>query len=183
MTSVSPMVAGWPHSVPAPVLAVHAGNPISAVAATGRTTQAEFANCTTANALPVLGSVNLNMVPASPSMFRFPDPKTGNAFAVVQFANSAWVVLPVAATADIGFPACTASTGAGTECGQPATIGDTLVIYLTGLGLATPNGSPTGTPLPTGQNPPLSGSPLYETPTLPTVTIGGIPSTVLFSGL
>jgi uncharacterized protein (TIGR03437 family) len=116
-------------------------------------------------------------------MFRFTDPKTGNAFAVVQFANSAWVVLPVAATADIGFPACTASTGAGTECGQPATIGDTLVIYLTGLGLATPNGSPTGTPLPTGQNPPLSGSPLYETPTLPTVTIGGIPATVLFSGL
>ena len=147
--------------------------------------------------LPTSGTVNvqlttssalypnytLNMVPASPSMFRFTDPKTGNAFAVVQFANSAWVVLPVAATADIGFPACTASTGAGTECGQPATIGDTLVIYLTGLGLATPNGSPTGTPLPTGQNPPLSGSPLYETPTLPTVTIGGIPATVLFSGL
>src|ERR1017187_4180665 len=40
-----------------------------------------------------------------------------------------------------------------------------------------------GTPLPTGQNPPLSGIPLYETPTLPTVTIGGIPATVLFSGL
>jgi uncharacterized protein (TIGR03437 family) len=125
----------------------------------------------------------LNMVPASPSMFRFTDPKTGNAFAVVQFANSAWVVLPAAATADIGFPACTASTGAATECGQPAAIGDTLVIYLTGLGLATPNGSPTGTPLPTGQNPPVSGNPLYETPTLPAVTIGGIPATVLFSGL
>ena len=147
--------------------------------------------------LPTSGTVNvqlttssalypnykLNMVPASPSMFRFTDPKTSNAFAVVQFANSAWVVLPVAATADIGFPACTAGTSAATECGQPATIGDTLVIYLTGLGLATPNGSPTGTPLPTGQNPPLSGNPLYETPTLPTVTIGGIPATVLFSGL
>src|ERR1035441_9943500 len=105
MTSVSPMVAGWPHSVPAPVLAVHAGNPISAVAATGRTTQAEFANCTTANALPVLGSGNRNMLGLAGTMFRFTDPKTGNAFAVVQFANSAWVVLPVAATGPNGFPA------------------------------------------------------------------------------
>jgi uncharacterized protein (TIGR03437 family) len=147
--------------------------------------------------LPTSGTVNvqlttsssnypnytLNMVPASPSMFRFTDPKTSNAFAVVQFAGSAWVVLPATATADIGFPSCTASTSAATECGQPANIGDTLVIYLTGLGLATPNGSPTGTPLPTGQNPPASGNPLYETPTMPMVTIGGIQATVLFSGL
>jgi uncharacterized protein (TIGR03437 family) len=147
--------------------------------------------------LPTSGTVNvqlttsssnypnytLNMVPASPSMFRFTDPKTSNAFAVVQFAGSAWVVLPATATADIGFPSCTASTSAATECGQPANIGDTLVIYLTGLGLATPNGSPTGTPLPTGQNPPANGSPLYETPTQPMVTIGGIQATVLFSGL
>ena len=147
--------------------------------------------------LPTSGTVNvqlttsssnypnytLNMVPASPSMFRFTDPKNNNQFAIAQFANSAWLVLPVAATADIGFPACSANSSAATECGQPANIGDILVIYLTGLGLATPNGSPTGTPLPTGQNPPLSGSPLYETPTMPTVTIGGIPATVLFSGL
>jgi uncharacterized protein (TIGR03437 family) len=147
--------------------------------------------------LPTSGTVNvqlttssadypnytLNMVPASPSMFRFTDPKTSNQFAIAQFAGTAWVVLPVAATANIGFPACSATTSAATECGQPANIGDILVIYLTGLGLATPNGNPTGTPLPTGQNPPLSGSPLYETPTLPTVTIGGVPAKVLFSGL
>ena len=147
--------------------------------------------------LPTSGTVNvqlttsssdyanytLNMVPASPSMFRFTDSKTSDQFAIAQFANTAWVVLPVAATADIGLPACTATTSAATECGQPANIGDTLVIYLTGLGLATPNGNPTGTPLPTGQNPPVSGSPLYETPTLPTVTIGGVPAKVLFSGL
>src|ERR1039458_6073625 len=69
MTSVSPMVAGWPHSVSAPVLKVHAGNPISAVAATGRTTQAVFANCTTANALLVLGSVNRNMLGLAGTIF------------------------------------------------------------------------------------------------------------------
>ena len=58
-----------------------------------------------------------------------------------------------------------------------------LVIYLTGLGKATVNGSPTGATLPSGQNPPVSGSPLYETPTLPSVTIGGTAATVAFSGL
>lgn len=147
--------------------------------------------------LPTTGTVNvqlttsssdyanytLNMVPASPGIFRFTDPKTSDQYAIVQFANSAWVDLPVTTTADIGFPACTASTSALVECGEPANIGDYLVIYLTGLGVATVNGSPTGAILPNGQNPPLSGSPLYETPTLPTVTIGGVPATPIFSGL
>jgi uncharacterized protein (TIGR03437 family) len=150
--------------------------------------------------LPTTGTVNvqlttssanypnytLNMVPASPSMFRFTDPKTTNSFAIVQFLNTAWVVLPTAAATDIGFPVCAAGTNVATECGQPANIGDYLVIYLTGLGLATPNGDPKGTPLPSGQNPPASGSPLYETPVKPTVSIGGITlssSQVLFSGL
>lgn len=128
-------------------------------------------------------SYTLTMAPASPSMFRFTDPKTSNAYAIVQFANSAWVVLPTAATTDIGFPVCAAGVSALIECGEPANIGDVLVIYLTGLGLATVNGSPTGATLPSGQNPPVSGSPLYETPTLPTVTIGGVPATVAFSGL
>lgn len=147
--------------------------------------------------LPTSGTVNvqlttssanypnytLNMVPASPSMFRFTDPKTSNAYAIVQFSNSAWVVLPTAAATNIGFPVCAASTDALTECGQPANIGDYIVIYLTGLGLATPNGDPKGTPLPSGQNPPVSGNPLYETPTLPTVTIGGVPTIPAYSGL
>ncbi len=125
----------------------------------------------------------LNMVPAIPSMFRFTDPKTSNAYPIVQFLNSAWVLLPTVAATNIGFPACTASTALATECGQPANIGDYLTIYTTGLGLATPNGDPNGKPLPTGQAAPASGSPLYETPTMPTVSIGGVPATVLFSGL
>jgi uncharacterized protein (TIGR03437 family) len=150
--------------------------------------------------LPTTGTVNvqlttsstnyadytLNMVPASPSMFRFTDPKNGNAYAIVQFVNSAWLVLPVAATADIGLSACTAATSAATECGQPANIGDILVIYLTGLGLATPGGSPTGKPLATGQIPPANGNPTYQTPTLPTVSIGEVTlsaSQILYSGL
>jgi uncharacterized protein (TIGR03437 family) len=52
---------------------------------------------------------------------------------------------------------------------------------MTGLGIATPNGDLNGKPLATGQIPPVDGSVLYETPTLPTVTIGGVPVNVLYS--
>jgi uncharacterized protein (TIGR03437 family) len=128
-------------------------------------------------------SFTLNMVPASPGLYRFTDPKTTTQYVIAQFANTAWLVLPASTTSALGLPACSATSTAATECGQPANIGDYLTIYMTGLGLATPNGNPSGTPLPTGQNPPLDGSVLYETPTLPTVTIGGVTAKVLFSGL
>ncbi len=68
-------------------------------------------------------------------------------------------------------------------CGEPATIGDYLVLYLTGLGETTPDGDPNGTPLPTGQLPPADGSILYKTVDTPTVTVGGVNVTVLYSGL
>lgn len=147
--------------------------------------------------LPTSGTVNvqlttssslypnytLKLVPAIPSFFRFTDPKTTTQYLIAQFANSAWVVLPTTAAKNIGFPACTATTPLTTECGEPAAIGDTIAIYLTGLGLATPNGDPNGKPLQTGTNPPADGSVLYETPALPTVTVGGVSAKVLFSGL
>jgi uncharacterized protein (TIGR03437 family) len=125
----------------------------------------------------------LTMVPASPGFYRVTDPKTTTQYITAQFANTAWLALPTSTTSALGLPACAASTNARSLCGQPATIGDYLVIYLTGLGLATPNGSASGKPLVTGTAPPADGSTLYETPTLPTVTIGGVPATVLFSGL
>jgi uncharacterized protein (TIGR03437 family) len=125
----------------------------------------------------------LNMVPALPGIYRFTDPKSGTGYAIAQFANTAWVVLPASTTSNIGLQACAATISAASECGEPANIGDYLTIYMTGLGLATVNGNPTGGLLPTGENPPADGSVLYETPTLPTVTIGGVPATVLFSGL
>lgn len=148
--------------------------------------------------LPTSGTVNvqlqtattnypfytLNMVPANPGIFRIGDPKNASLInAVAQFTNTAWLVLPVSTTANIGLPACTASTPIATECGQPANIDDTLTFYLTGLGIATPNGDPNGTPLATGQIPPISGSPLYATPTTPVVLIGGINAPPIFSGL
>jgi uncharacterized protein (TIGR03437 family) len=130
----------------------------------------------------------LNMVPASPGFYRFTDTKDCKVgvctqYVIAQFANSAWLALPASATANLSLPACAANVPALTQCGEPANIGDYLVLYLTGLGKATVNGDAAGATLPTGQNPPADGSTLYETPTKPTVTIGGIDATVLFSGL
>ena len=148
--------------------------------------------------LPTTGTVNVqlttssalypnftvNMVPSNPAFYRIPDPKVPTLVNVTaQFANTVWLALPVSTTANLGLPACTSSTNVLSLCGQPATIGDTLVLYATGLGLATPGGSATGAPLSTGQVAPVSGNPLYETPTTPVVTIGGIQAKVLFSGV
>jgi uncharacterized protein (TIGR03437 family) len=124
------------------------------------------------------------MVPSNPGFYRITDPKAPTLVNVIaQFANTVWLALPVSTTANLGLPACSSSLSVLTLCGRPATIGDTLVLYATGLGLATPGGSATGSPLATGQVAPVSGNPLFETPTMPVVTIGGIPATVLFSGV
>jgi uncharacterized protein (TIGR03437 family) len=137
---------------------------------------------TTASAL--YPNYTLTMVPANPGLYRIVDPKVPTLVnAIAQFGNTAWLALPVSTTANIGLPACSSALSPLSECGRPATIGDTLVFYATGLGLTTPNGNPTGTPLPVGGIPPSDGSVLYETPTTPVVTIGGIPAKVLFSGL
>lgn len=148
--------------------------------------------------LPTTGTVNvqlltatnfyanyaLTMAPANPGFYRIQDPKVATRQNVIaQFNGTAWLALPVSTTAALGLPACTAGTNVLSECGKPATIGDYLVLYATGLGLTTPGGDPNGKPLATGSVPPIDGSVLYETPTTPVVTIGGISAKVLFSGL
>jgi uncharacterized protein (TIGR03437 family) len=143
--------------------------------------------------LPTTGTVNvqlttstalypnytLNMVPANPGFYKI----SGTTNVIAQFLNTAWLVLPASTTSSLGLSACTSSTNVLTVCGQSATIGDYLVLYATGLGLATPNGDPNGAPLATGALAPSNGVPLYKTPTTPVVTIGGVPATVLFSGI
>jgi uncharacterized protein (TIGR03437 family) len=69
------------------------------------------------------------------------------------------------------------------SCGQPAHAGDYVQLYVTGLGKATPNGDPAGAVLPTGQVAPLSGNPIYATVATPVVTLGGVATKVVFSGL
>jgi uncharacterized protein (TIGR03437 family) len=90
--------------------------------------------------------------------------------------------MPASMATALGLPACTGQP-AGAVCGQPAAAGDTIEIYWTGGGKATPGGSASGTPLATGQLAPSDGSVLYQTVQTPTVNIGGSIAQVLFSGI
>ena len=126
----------------------------------------------------------LNLAPAVPGIFSYIDPllpSRRNAAAVT--ANTAWIAMPASTAASYGLPTNCSTLGAGTLCAQPATRGGYLQIYVTGLGKATPNGDPAGTPLATGALAPASGNPLYLTVLNPTVAIGGQNAPVLFSGV
>jgi uncharacterized protein (TIGR03437 family) len=150
--------------------------------------------------LPASGTVNvqlttpsgvgpnytLTMVPAAPGMYFLADPSTKGRFNMIaQFNNTAWLAMPASMAAALKIPgSCSALKRSPLSvCGQPATAGDYLVLYTTGLGKATPNGDPNGTTLKTGDIPPANGSVLYKTVATPTVTVGGIPVPVLFSGI
>lgn len=125
----------------------------------------------------------LKMAPTDVGLFRIGDPsnpKRNNG--AVLFANTAWKVMPASMATAIGFSSCE-GLGPAATCGQPAMVGDTLQIYVTGLGKATPDGDPNGKPLPTGSLAPNDGNPLYKTVQTPTVTIGGIPAQPSFSGI
>ena len=91
----------------------------------------------------------------------------------VTIANSAWRVMPATTAAIYGFPTC-AGLSPTSACGQPASVGSDIVIYLTGGGLATPNGAPSGQPVTTGSVAPADGSVIYKTVQAPSVTIGGV---------
>ena len=57
------------------------------------------------------------------------------------------------------------------------------MIFVTGLGKATPGGDPGAEPLETGSLAPLDGNPLFRTVDTPVVKVGDIPAEVQFSGL
>ena len=67
---------------------------------------------------------------------------------------------------------------AAANCGRPFKPGDTIQIFATGLGKATPSGDPNGAPLGTGQLAPADPSVVYSPVIQPAVTVGGIAATV-----
>jgi uncharacterized protein (TIGR03437 family) len=148
--------------------------------------------------LPTSGTVNvavttasastpnyaLTMAATGPGIYYLADPSNAARLNVIaQFNNTVWLAMPASMATALNLPACTAGGNPLTLCGQPAAPGDYLVLYTTGLGKATPNGNPNGTQLQTGSNPPVDGSVLYETVAPTTVTVGGLPALVLFSGI
>jgi uncharacterized protein (TIGR03437 family) len=129
---------------------------------------------------------NVTMVSAAPGVFVTPSSlNPQRRTATVLFANTGWRVMPDALAQELQIPGnCHASGIASTAfCGEPATIGDFIQIYVTGLGKATPNGDPAGSPLPTGSLAPTDGKTIYQTVAVPAVTIGGVQASVSFSGL
>jgi uncharacterized protein (TIGR03437 family) len=119
-------------------------------------------------------SFTIGLGPADVGIFRIANasyPHNG----AIQIANTIWDAMPAALAASYGLPACT-GLSVSTLCGQPAHPGDNIVVYWTG-------GGPTIPSLPTGQVAPANGSTLYKTAQIPTVAIGGIPTTVSFSGI
>ena len=128
----------------------------------------------------------LLLASAVPAFYRLADPFNAKQVNVIaQFSGTAWLALPASMAFALNVPGnCTErKADPAVVCVQPAAIGDFLVLYATGLGKATPNGDPNGPPLPTGTVPPANGSVLYKTVVSPTVTIGGVPAAVLYSGL
>ncbi len=127
----------------------------------------------------------LTLAPFNVGIFRLSaDPAHPNNGAIT-IANSQALVMPASTATVYGLKPCT-GLAISSICGQPAHVGNQISIYFTGGGLATPNGSSTGQPVPVGQAAPLSGSPLYETVQTPIVTIGGVTvpaASVTFSGI
>lgn len=129
-------------------------------------------------------SFSATVVSAAPGMFFFTDPLVpSRRNAVAATANTAWFSMPLSMAASMGLPTNCGALSAANACAQPAHPGDYLQLYVTGLGRATVNGDPNGAVLPTGSVAPASGSPLYQTVLTPSVTIGGQPAAVLFSGV
>ena len=128
-------------------------------------------------------SFSLKMSAATPGIFRWTDPsKASRKNGAVLFANTAWGVVPASMATALGWTSCAGRSAAAT-CGQPAGAGDYIQIFVTGLGRATPGGDPNGKVLPTGSVAPANGSVLYQTVQKPAVTIGGVATPVLFSGI
>ncbi len=128
----------------------------------------------------------VSMAAAVPGIYYLADPSMpARLNALAQINPTAWLAMPDSMAAALKLPGnCkTNKYNVASVCGQPAHAGDYLVLYVTGLGKATPNGNPNGVQLTTGSIPPADGSVLYQTVAKPTVTVGGLPATVVFSGI
>jgi uncharacterized protein (TIGR03437 family) len=128
--------------------------------------------------------VQVKMAPVLPAIFFISDPSNPvRRTAAALLAGTAWRAMPQAQARALGIPDNCSGLPAIATCGQPAQPGDSIQVYATGLGKATPGGDPAGRPLATGSVAPADGSVLYVTVRKPVVTVGGVPAQVQFSGL
>jgi len=111
-------------------------------------------------------------------IFRLSDPSNpdrANAAALIQ--GTAWAAIPPSMANALKLPQnCRAGFDKSAPCAQPASAGDILQVYATGLGKVAPT-------LATGRIAPADGSVLHRSLSIPQVTIGGVPADVLFAGM
>ncbi len=141
-------------------------------------------NVTVKNAAGASAVTPITLTAAVPGLFYYGDPLVpGRHNAVAVIANTAWISMPASMAATYGLSTNCAALTPASLCAQAVTRGGYLQLYVTGLGKATPNGDPNGSGLTTGSVAPANGNPIYLTVATPTVTIGGQPALVLFSGI
>jgi uncharacterized protein (TIGR03437 family) len=120
----------------------------------------------------------LRVAETAVGIFRLNDPSNPdrqNAAALIR--GTVWAAIPPSMASALKIPQnCRAAVDADRECGQPASEGDVLQVYVTGLGKVSPE-------LATGRAAPADGSVLHRAVATPQVTLGGVPATVLFAGL
>ncbi len=171
-------------SIAAPIFALVTGPGVINVFVPSELPTSGTVDLTVKTAAGTSAPMTVNLAAAAPGMFSFIDPlHPSRRNGAILVANTAWVAMPLTMAAAMGLPSNCDALPAGTLCGRPAHPGDNLVIFATGLGLATPNGDPGGSPIATGSVAPASGNPLYKTVATPVVTIGGLPAQVGFSGI
>jgi len=143
---------------------------------------------TLANVRLQMGSLDLPLYYASPGQVNAQIPfETGanTTVSIVAFANG-YLTPPEVVTITAGLPGIFTTNGGGTgqaaatnpsgvfvDASSPATAGDVIIAYCTGLGSTTPT-VPTGTATPSG---------LYNVVNTVTASIGGVNAPVQFAGL
>lgn len=171
-------------SIAAPIFALVTGPGVINVFVPSELPTSGTVDLTVQTAAGTSAPMTLNLVPAAPGMFSFIDPlHRSRRNGAILVANTAWIAMPLTMAAAMGLPSNCDALPVGTLCGRPAHAGDNLVIFATGLGLATPNGDPGGSPIATGSVAPANANPLYKTVATPIVTIGGMAAQVQFSGI
>jgi uncharacterized protein (TIGR03437 family) len=141
------------------------------------------------NGAGVSAKFDVRRTDASLGLFTLSPPvQTSYRVVAARFSNRGWLVIPPSWAEKYNIPGDCRARGEAplALCGEPARPGDAVDLYLTGLGVATADGTATGTRLPTGSVAPANGQPLYRTVGTAGVLIGGdnpVWANVLFSGM
>jgi uncharacterized protein (TIGR03437 family) len=164
--------------VPAPLTDVSATFGQAHLVVPWETAPSDAVDVVIENSFGISRPYRIRIAETAVGIFRLSDPSNAdraNAAALIQ--GTAWAAIPPSMATALKLPQnCRAAFDKSTPCAQPASAGDILQIYATGLGNVAPA-------LATGKTAPADGSVLHRAVATPQVTIGGVPADVLFAGM